>query len=186
MINIQKYENLIIRIVNSIDSSNLGKTKLYKLLFFIDYENFKKNGNTITGDDYLRYPMGPVPKSFWEVVRVMEDNGKIEYKNEIKYYPMVCFKALKEEEPHIFESEEEEVINSTIESKKNLTRQQLINQTHDEDVWKNAEEWSVLKFDKNANNSISYSERDGLNTKDLSASDFLSKYKTDLEILKKR
>jgi uncharacterized phage-associated protein len=41
----------------------LGKTKLFKLLFFLDFEHFKDTGRSVTGMDYFAWPMGPVPKS---------------------------------------------------------------------------------------------------------------------------
>jgi uncharacterized phage-associated protein len=41
----------------------LGKTKLFKLLFFLDFEHFKDTGRSVTGMDYFAWPMGPVPNS---------------------------------------------------------------------------------------------------------------------------
>ncbi len=43
-----------------------GKTKLMKLLYFLDFEHFKKTGKTVTGQDYFAWEMGPVPKSLFE------------------------------------------------------------------------------------------------------------------------
>ena len=43
-----------------------GKTKLMKLLYFLDFEHFKKTGKTVTGQDYFAWKMGPVPKSLFE------------------------------------------------------------------------------------------------------------------------
>ncbi len=39
-----------------------GKTKLYKLLYFLDFEHFSATGRSVTGLDYYAWPMGPVPK----------------------------------------------------------------------------------------------------------------------------
>lgn len=38
------------------------KLKLFKLLYFTDFEHFKQTGRTVTGLEYFAWPMGPVPK----------------------------------------------------------------------------------------------------------------------------
>jgi uncharacterized phage-associated protein len=39
----------------------LGKTKFFKLLFFLDFEHFKLTGRSVTGSRYDAWPKGPVP-----------------------------------------------------------------------------------------------------------------------------
>ncbi|EQD73859.1 hypothetical protein B1A_04740, partial [mine drainage metagenome] len=39
----------------------LGKTKLFKLLYFLDFEHHKETGRSVTGMDYFAWKMGPVP-----------------------------------------------------------------------------------------------------------------------------
>src|SRR5947209_11343888 len=43
------------------NTSWYGKTKLYKLLYFLDFEHFKETGRSVTGLDYFAWEMGPVP-----------------------------------------------------------------------------------------------------------------------------
>jgi uncharacterized phage-associated protein len=38
-----------------------GKVKLFKLLYFLDFEHFRDTGRSVTGMDYFAWPMGPVP-----------------------------------------------------------------------------------------------------------------------------
>ena len=45
------------------NSSYLGKIKLWKLLYFLDFEHFKETGRSVTGMRYNAWPMGPVPVS---------------------------------------------------------------------------------------------------------------------------
>lgn len=39
----------------------LGKIKLFKLLYLVDFEHFKQTGLSITGMEYRAWKMGPVP-----------------------------------------------------------------------------------------------------------------------------
>jgi uncharacterized phage-associated protein len=43
-----------------------GKTKLLKLLYFLDFSYFKQTGKPVTGLDYFAWEMGPVPTDFFE------------------------------------------------------------------------------------------------------------------------
>ncbi|MRX06781.1 DUF4065 domain-containing protein [Pseudoduganella sp. FT25W] len=43
------------------NTSYLGKIKLWKLLYFLDFEHFKETGRSVTGMSYSAWPMGPVP-----------------------------------------------------------------------------------------------------------------------------
>jgi uncharacterized phage-associated protein len=43
-----------------------GKTKLLKLLYFLDFKHFKSSGKSVTGLDYYAWDMGPVPKDLFE------------------------------------------------------------------------------------------------------------------------
>jgi len=46
-----------------------GKTKLFKLLYFLDFIHFKKYGFSVTGYTYMAMPYGPVPKELFEQLK---------------------------------------------------------------------------------------------------------------------
>ncbi len=43
-----------------------GKTKLLKLLYFLDFKHFKQTGKSVTGLEYFAWEMGPVPRELFE------------------------------------------------------------------------------------------------------------------------
>jgi uncharacterized phage-associated protein len=53
-----------------------GKTKLMKLLFFLDFCHFKQTGKSVTGLDYYAWEMGPVPKDLFEELDAMKPDLK--------------------------------------------------------------------------------------------------------------
>jgi uncharacterized phage-associated protein len=60
-------EKLINAIIYFADHTNCcGKTKLLKLLYFLDFTHFKQTGRSVTGLDYFAWDMGPVPKDLFE------------------------------------------------------------------------------------------------------------------------
>lgn len=42
-------------------TQHCGKTKLFKLLYLLDFEHFRQTGRSVTGQDYFAWKMGPVP-----------------------------------------------------------------------------------------------------------------------------
>lgn len=63
----EKLINAIIFFRNN--TKNLGKIKLFKLLYFLDFEHFKQTGRSVTGLSYSAWPMGPVPKDLFEEIQ---------------------------------------------------------------------------------------------------------------------
>lgn len=43
----------------------LGKTKLMKLLFFLDFKHFQETAKSVTNLEYFAWERGPVPKDFF-------------------------------------------------------------------------------------------------------------------------
>jgi uncharacterized phage-associated protein len=62
-------------------TNNVGRTKLFKLLYFWDFRFFKKYGMSVTCYDYYTYPFGPVPKDLYE--QIINDDLPDFIKNEI-------------------------------------------------------------------------------------------------------
>jgi uncharacterized phage-associated protein len=61
-----------------------GKTKLMKLLYFLDFTHFKQTGKSVTGQDYFAWNMGPVPKDLFEE---LSGNMKPDMRAAIKELP---------------------------------------------------------------------------------------------------
>lgn len=49
-----------------------GITKLFKLLYFLDFEHFKDTGRSVTGLYYFAWKMGPVPVTLYEEIECPE------------------------------------------------------------------------------------------------------------------
>src|SRR3972149_1376061 len=75
-------EKLINAIIFFADNTRfLGKTKLCKLLYFLDFGHFKETGRSVTGMDYYAWKMGPVPVDLYEEVEAPEPDmaDKVEF-----------------------------------------------------------------------------------------------------------
>lgn len=85
------------KIINSIiyfakNTKYCGKTKLLKLLYFLDFFHFKQTGKSVTGLEYFAWNMGPVPKVLFEE---LSGNMKPDMKNAIEDLPVEGFQQIK-------------------------------------------------------------------------------------------
>jgi len=69
-----------------------GKTKLLKLLYFLDFYHFKQTGSSVTGLDYFAWEMGPVPKELFEE---LAGNMKTDLKSAIHPLPSEGFQQIR-------------------------------------------------------------------------------------------
>ena len=82
------------RILNAViyfasNVSACGKIKLFKLLYLMDFEHFRKTGRSVTGYEYQAWKFGPVPTYLMEEWEGLEDDLSavihIEYERVFNY-----------------------------------------------------------------------------------------------------
>jgi len=62
-----QHEKLLHSIVYFIEHTNhCYKLKLFKLLYFLDFEHYRLTGRPVTGLEYFAWKMGPVPQQLFE------------------------------------------------------------------------------------------------------------------------
>ncbi len=71
-INEKKYKNIVLFFANKIKNGTLGKLKLMKLLYFLDFDFFEKYGQSVSNDEYLRFENGPVPRMAEKILKQMD------------------------------------------------------------------------------------------------------------------
>lgn len=72
----QKYEAAFLYLLNKLSRIE-GKKKVYKLLYFLDFDFFEAYDQPFIGETYTALPMGPAPRYFDSLATEMEQNGKL-------------------------------------------------------------------------------------------------------------
>jgi len=78
--NREKLVNAMMFFALNTNKKKIGKLKMSKLLFALDFEHFKRTGRWVTGIKYYAFPMGPYPKDEFEKINDKEspvDIGKV-------------------------------------------------------------------------------------------------------------
>jgi uncharacterized phage-associated protein len=73
-----KLKNLILHIGANPHVQNLGETKLWKLIYFIDATSLRETGRSLTGSDFIKYDHGPVPSRGEKSLKQLSRNGDID------------------------------------------------------------------------------------------------------------
>ncbi len=73
----KKLEQVVLFFLERINNTNLGRTKLMKLLYYVDFDHYENHGKAITWAKYRKLPHGPVPDKADKVVDKMVSSGAL-------------------------------------------------------------------------------------------------------------
>ena|ERR1700752_64763 len=115
-------------------TKHCGLTKLFKLLYFLDFEHYKKTGRSVTGLQYFAWKMGPVPVALYDEInspdpdmaeRVSFKLKPTRYKNPFtEVQPRTAF------DPSHFTKREMKIMEKLASEYKNALADDLVEATH--------------------------------------------------------
>lgn len=139
-----KLDDLILYLGNSPHVENLGVTKLWKLIYFIDITFLRETGASLTGSEYIKYDHGPVPSRGLKRLDSLDKAGRMRVKMEdYGSYRQNHVFAVKEEAP-AFSDKELPLIDAVCLKYGRKTASYLSELSHDEPAWIHAEKLQKL------------------------------------------
>ncbi len=149
-LDLEKYKNLILYLANIIPITDNGKKKMFKLLFYIDFYHYQKYGNSITGDKYVKLPLGPAPKKFELVVDKLQKEKKLSISEQLigrGYKPRTLFNPTVKSDLSIFTEEEKNTINNVLKKFGKIDGNSLSILTHSEIAYKKTDSKKEIDYD---------------------------------------
>lgn len=162
--NQKKLKNAILYILEKCGGkANLGETVLYKLLYFIDFDNYELYGRPITGIRYVKLQYGPVPRAseYNAVVEEMEKNKELE-RIERDYHGMKQRRYIAFAEPDLsfFNGAEIKIIDDVIDRLSDMNAKMIENYAHDDAPWRMSENKQIISYDLVFERIAPYAHRD--------------------------
>src|ERR1035438_3284966 len=71
----EKLQHVLLYFLERINNVHLGRTKLMKLLYFVDFDHYETYGRSVTGAAYRKLPHGPYPKDAVNLLAKMKEAG---------------------------------------------------------------------------------------------------------------
>lgn len=147
-VNREKYKNAILFFANKIQNGTLGKLKMMKLLYFLDFDFFEKYGRSVTGDEYLRFEKGPVPHLAEKFLKEM--NGKdikiVKRKIGDGFNDQQHIEALKEFDLSVFDKEEIFMLSEIANKWERFSGSEMKSASHGEAPWLATRENEVIDY----------------------------------------
>jgi len=134
----EKFKQVLHYIISKVGTlDNVGKTVLYKMLYFSDFDYYELNEKPIIGEKYFKLVNGPAPSSFDNIVNELEVEEKIK-KVEAKYgaYLQIKFISLCKPDLNLLSANELQLIEKVINKLSSMTATQVSSYSHDDMPWK--------------------------------------------------
>lgn len=143
-LNFRKYVNAILYITQKA----IGKTKIYKTLFYTDFNFYRTNHQSMTGSEYLCFLYGPVPKEGDEIINALVDSKMIA-ENHFEVDGKVCtsFLALQVPDMTCFSQREKELLKMVLSYVTSLDYITISNGTHEENAWLLSENFESISYE---------------------------------------
>lgn len=135
--------------LESLEPKLQGKKKLAKLLYLVDFYSFKDRDSVIGTDQYEAWSMGPLPKSFYQVLDLLQAKGYIDVDAvNVKYdsgreYLTNIFKTIKNQESKLTE-DEITFIDKIFNKFKGLCGAELEKLSHQQAPWNSVNEKELI------------------------------------------
>ena len=135
-LNEEKYKNVILYLAKNVGQNGVwGKKKMYKLLYFLDFDFFEKYEKPVTGDIYHKLLMGPAPSYFDAIALELKNKGLLQIstgRTGNGYKDAVVYKSLIDPDEKVFSKEEKKMMDRVIKLYGDKTGKQLEILTHKE------------------------------------------------------
>ena len=137
------------------DSRFLGKTKLMKLFYFLDFTHVKKYGVSITGDEYYNLERGPMPSIIKNLVYEVMDNSEgailsdtveLQRKENSKMHKIICLGKFTQEDKDYFSKVEFDTLKRVSQRFKDTNTKSIVDESHDEAPWAKTRELSKIPY----------------------------------------
>ena len=143
-----KFRELVLYIADkSKEDPRFGAVKLNKLLYYSDFEAYRRLGESITGANYQKLSEGPAPAQMLPQRRVVLDlgDGVMEYR---PYFTGTQHRLVAQRKPDedYFDTEELEIVDQVIEGMWHMTAREVSEFSHGELGWQAARLGEVIPY----------------------------------------
>lgn len=143
-ITIPKLKAILLYFSNYTDTKFLGKVKLMKLFYFLDFMHLKKYGSPITFDTYIHLEHGPIPSTIKNLVdtaaedidnSVLADTIYFETPEGTGMYRVLPKRSFTENDKKLFSQTELEVLGEVCKRFGSKVTQFIEDASHAESPW---------------------------------------------------
>lgn len=143
---LKKFLNAALFFTNQVPQ--LTKTKLNKLMFYMDFKYFQTHTVSITGVPYARINYGPVPDQYSLLYGLMAAQQLVSIEEAgVDQYSWDYFNAQKPADETVFNQDELAVLHQVVARFKDETARNISEISHQEDAWKDTASSAQISYE---------------------------------------
>jgi len=145
--NFERFKTVLLYILQKCkNKTNVGRTVLYKLLYFSDFNYYEKYNDFLMGVRYSRLPKGPVP-NVTPVIEQLINNGDIDLVDAEFYgYPQKRYVALTKPDLLKLTKNEIEVIDDVLKQLSKMTANEVSEYSHGDSPWLKTGDFEEINY----------------------------------------
>ncbi|MFD1516369.1 Panacea domain-containing protein [Pseudonocardia yunnanensis] len=144
----RKFEELLLYIAEeSVGDPKFGKTKLNKILYYVDFSAYGSFGKSVTGAEYQRRPYGPVPRQITAARNALlaREDAAVEVVERFGY-PQERLVAKRPPNLSLFSNEEKQLVDDVIKALWDRNGSEASELSHRELGWKFATDGALIPY----------------------------------------
>jgi uncharacterized phage-associated protein len=145
----EKMQQVILYFLEHINNVHLGRTKLMKLLYFVDFDHAEKYGRPLTGAAYRKLPHGPYPKDAEKLIKRMEKKGLVKQikvaSGDFGQHRLITLGA--KFDPNVFTGAEMRTLEKVATDWADATASQIEAATHAEAPWAGTQDGKLIDYE---------------------------------------
>lgn len=152
---ITKLKAILLYFCENTNEKFLGKTKLLKLFYFLDFIHVKKFGVPITFDEYYHLEHGPVPTIIKNLIDTLSENPEcsilsdtiiIEKNDGQNIQKVIPLRKYGENDKELFSNSEIEILNEVCSRFGDKNTKFIEEASHQESPWKKTRELQKIPY----------------------------------------
>lgn len=145
----EKLQQVIVYFLEHINNVHLGRTKLMKLLYFVDFDHYETHGSSITGAKYRKLPHGPYPDKIEKLITKMENQGlvrnvRVDHRGFTQHRLLTCKAKF---DPAKFSGAELQTLERVAADWADATAAQIEAATHREAPWAGTQPGKLIDYE---------------------------------------
>jgi len=147
--NKEKFKQVLHHIISQCGMlENVGKTVLYKLLYFSDFDFYELFEEKMTGETYRKFDYGPAPYHFANVIDELQDEGKVDvYDEDRGRYLQTRYISLKKPALDLLNGNEKELIDREMARYCHMNAKQISAYSHRDQPFKATENDEIIDYE---------------------------------------
>ena len=144
----EKFKEVILYILSKCNKNKtFGKTVLYKLLYFSDFNYYQLHYESITGQKYRKIENGPAPMDFDIAMHQLQKEGKIKVTAPKEDYEQYLFSLEKVPEIKSLSEEEIRLIDKVCSNLGKLNAKEISRISHQDMPWEATKPNQFIDYD---------------------------------------